>query len=265
MIIIKNESQISGIKEACSIWKKVRSELVGYIKPGITTKQLDKKAKKLIKSFGAIPTFFKLYGFPCNICISVNSEIIHGIANEYVIKENDMVTCDIGVSYNSYICDAAFTIVVEPSSNLKANKILLATYKSLINSIKKIKPGAYTGDISNEIQKTAESDGYFVIKNYGGHGCGVYEHEDPIILNYGKQHTGVKLLPGMIICIEPMLLIGSDKIKIASNNWTVLSSNNELTCHYEHMVLITKTGYEILTLSEDLDEIMLRKEINFQP
>lgn len=263
MINIKTPEQIAGIKSACEIWKKVRTKLIEYIKPGISTKSLDKYANKVIRSFDAISTFYKLYDFPGYICISVNDQIIHGIGNDYIIKENDLITCDVGVTYNNYVCDAAFSIIVAPNNNIEAQKILNATYECLIQGIKQIKPNAYLGDISWTIENTAKKNNYEVIKNYGGHGCGLAPHEDPIILDYGEKNTGIKLIPGMVLCIEPMLLTDSDKhIVDKSNHWTVYSKNHKLTCHYEHMVLVTNTGYEILTLSNDPDELKLFNQFN---
>ena len=247
MIYIKSKQDIEQIKLACAVWKKVKQELIKATKPGVSTIELDKIAANTMYKNNATPSFYKYEGFPGFICISVNHELIHGIASTYVLKKQDMVTFDIGVNYQNYVCDAAFSIVLD-KNNTSANDIHYATIACLKAGINQIKPNNYIGDISNAIEQTANAHGYHVIKDYGGHGCGIKEHEDPMILNYGKAHSGVKLVTGMVLCIEPMLMIGSDQYVInPKNNWTVSSANHELTCHEEHMVLVTNTGYEILT------------------
>jgi methionyl aminopeptidase len=165
----------------------------------------------------ATPSFYKYEGFPGFICISVNQELIHGIASDYVLKKQDIVTFDIGVTYHKYICDAAFSVVLDKNNTL-ANNLHHATLACLLAGINQVKPNNYTGDISNAIEQTAYAHGYQVIKDYGGHGCGLKEHEDPIILNYGQAHSGIKLVSGMVLCIEPMLMIGSDQYVVDPKN-----------------------------------------------
>ena len=252
MSLIKTSDDITKIKAACTIWKNVRSAILSFVKPGITTKELDEFAANEIKSYNAIPTFYHLYDFPGNICISVNNQLIHGVPNNYVIQPNDMITCDVGVTYLDHVCDAAFTFIVDPSNDSKKQHILNATYDALIRAIKEIKPSAYLGTIGATIEATANEYGYEVIKDYGGHGCGNAPHEDPIVLDYGTPNTGMQLQPNMVLCIEPMLMDGTDKYKVnPTNNWTVTAKNKKLTCHYEHMVLVTNTGCEVLTFCED--------------
>lgn len=247
MIYIKSKEDIEGIKLACAVWKKVKHELIKATKPGVSTKKLDEIAANTMYKNNATPSFYKYEGFPGFICISVNQELIHGIASDYVLKKQDIVTFDIGVTYQKYICDAAFSVVLDKNNTL-ANNLHHATLACLLAGINQVKPNNYTGDISNAIEQTAYAHDYQVIKDYGGHGCGLKEHEDPIILNYGQAHSGIKLVSGMVLCIEPMLMIGSDQYVVdPKNNWTVSSANNELTCHEEHMVLVTNTGHEVLT------------------
>lgn len=247
MIYIKSNQEIKRIKQACLIWKKIKQVLLAHCKPGVTTLQLDKLANDVCKKYQATASFYQHNGFPSHICISVNEQIIHGVASNYKLNLRDLVTFDIGVTYNGCVCDAAFSVVLDPN-NKKANHINEATIDCLNQAILQVKPGNYTGDISYTIQQTAKKHGYQVIKNFGGHGCGLKLHEDPIILCYGKKATGCLLRPGMTICIEPMLMTYSDKYIIDSNNqWTVSASNKQLTCHYEHMVLVNENGCEILT------------------
>lgn len=247
MIYIKSQEDIQGIKKACAIWKKVKKALLKATKPGVSTKKLDKLAADVIYKNKATPSFYKHEGFPGYICISVNEQIIHGVASDYVLKKSDMITFDIGVTYKGYICDAAFSVVLD-EANIEATQIQLATLDCLEKGIEAIKPGATVGDISHAIETTATQHGYQVIKNFGGHGCGLKVHEDPIILNYGPAHSGPKLRPGMVICIEPMLMTDSDEYVVDPiTHWTVSSKNGKLNCHEEHMVLVTETGAEVLT------------------
>lgn len=247
MIYLKTEKDIVGITKACNIWKKVKAELKKQTKPGISTKQLDKIAADVIAANGATASFYQYEGFPGHICISVNEQLIHGIPNDYILKKSDIVTFDIGVTFEGYVCDAAFSIVLD-TNNTEALEIQEATLDCLRNAINLIKAGARIGDISYAIQETAYYHGYQVIKDYGGHGCGLKVHEDPIILNYGQPNTGLKLKAGMVICIEPMLMTDSDEYVVdAQNHWTVSAKNGKLTCHEEHMVLVTDLGFQVLT------------------
>ena len=247
MIYLKSEKDIQGIRLAAAIWKKVKAALIKATKPGVSTKKLDKIAADVIYENKATPSFYKYEGFPGYICISVNEQLIHGIADEYILKPSDMITYDIGVTYKGYVCDAAFSIVLD-KTNKEALDIQKATLECLDNGIKQIIPGNHIGDISYAIEQTATKYGYQLIKDFGGHGCGTHVHEDPIILNYGKPHSGVKIVKGMVLCIEPMLMIDSDEYEIdANNHWTVSSANKKLTCHEEHMVVVTDNGCEVLT------------------
>lgn len=246
MILIKSEFEILKIRKACDVWKKVRDELIKNTKEGISLKELDVLSHKITLENNCTSPFYQYNGFPGYNCISVNDVIIHGVANDYKLKKFDMVTFDVGVAFENYICDAAFTVII--GDNQEAINISNVCYQALYEGIKKVKPGSKVGDISNAIEQFVTSNGYFVIKDFGGHGCGRKLHEDPIILNYGKENTGPTLKKNMVICIEPMILTGSDKYYIdKKDNWSVVSKNRKLTCHWEHMVLVTENGYEILT------------------
>ena len=251
MIILKTKEDIAAIKEACAIWKKVKNELMQRVKVGMTTKQVDNLANELITKYGAIPTFYNLYEFPGYICISVNEQLIHGIGSDYVLQSNDMITCDIGITYKDHVCDSAFTWILPPNDDVEKQKILSTTYTCLMEAIKEVYPNNFLGNVSAKIQEIANKNGYEVIKDYTGHGCGNKPHEDPAVPCFGEKDSGIRLVPNMVICIEPMLLTGSDKYKVdMRNQWTVSSRNKKLTCHYEHMVLVTESGHEILTYEE---------------
>lgn len=246
MIIIKSSYEIEKIKKACEVWKKVRQVLIENTVVGKSLKELDELSHKITLENGCESPFHQYNGFPGYNCISVNETIIHGVATNYKLKEFDMVTYDVGVAYEGYICDAAFTVII--GDNPEAKRISQVCYDSLYEGIKQVKPGNQVGDISNAIEQFVKKEGFFVIRDFGGHGCGRKLHEDPIILNYGKPHTGSVLKPNMIICIEPMILTENPTYYIdKKDNWSVVAKNKKLTCHWEHMVLVTSEGYEILT------------------
>lgn len=246
MVIIKSQFEIEKIKKACSVWKIVRKVLIENVKVGVSLKELDVLSHKITLENGCQSPFHQYNGFPGYNCISVNDVIIHGVASNYKIKEFDMITFDVGVSYEGYICDAAFTVII--GDNHEAHKISQVCYDALYEGIKCVKPNNHVGDISNAIEQFVKKNGFFVIKDFGGHGCGRKLHEDPIILNYGKPNTGELLRKNMVICIEPMILTDDPRYYIDSkDNWSVVAKNRKLTCHWEHMVLVTSEGYEILT------------------
>jgi methionyl aminopeptidase len=179
---------------------------------------LDELANKVIVENGGIPTFFEYGGFPGYVCISVNDEILHGIGNERKLLPGDLVTYDIGVTYQNRICDSAFSMIVPGKENKEAEDILKATQACLEETVKAVKPGVTTGDLGFITEQTAKKYGYVVIKDFSGHGCGIKLHEEPMVFNYGKRGTGEVLKPGMVICIEPMLLTGSDQYTIDKAN-----------------------------------------------
>lgn len=246
MIFIKSDAEILKIRKACDVWKKIKVALEKHIQPNVSLKELDLISRKITLENNCNSPFHNYKGFPGFNCFSVNEVVIHGVAIDYKLKEFDIITCDIGVSYEGYICDAAFTVVI--GNNQKALKINQVCKDSLYESLKYIKPNNYIGDISNAIETFVKRNGYYVIKDFGGHGCGRKLHEDPIILNYGMPKTGPRLRQNMVICIEPMILTNSDEYYISKkDNWSVIAKNHELTCHWEHMVLVTEKGYEVLT------------------
>ncbi|MDE7433635.1 MAG: type I methionyl aminopeptidase [Mycoplasmoidaceae bacterium] len=192
--------------------------LIDATKPGVSLITLDKLANKTAKQNNASCSFYKYSGFPGHICISVNDQLIHGIPTDYVLKENDLITFDVGITYQEHFCDAAFSLVVSPSNNQKANDINEVTKLALDEALKLIKPDNYTGDIGAKIYEVASSHGYDVIRDYSGHGCGNHIHEDPMIFCYGKPHTGIKLRKNMVLCVEPMLMTNTHEYYVDSKN-----------------------------------------------
>lgn len=248
MIIIKSQEDIKKIKQAAEIWKKVREKLYLETKVGISTKELDEIANQVIQQNNAKAAFYNYLGFEGHICISVNECVIHGVPTDYRLKDGDMVTFDVGVEYDGHYCDAAYTIILG-DQNVEAHAISNACKKALDDAINMIRPNVTTHAISKTIQKSVEQQGYHVIRDFCGHGCGNQIHEDPLIPNYRSiLFENVVLKPNMVICIEPMILTKSNAYYIDPNDrWSVKSKNHLLTCHWEHMILITEDGCEVLT------------------
>lgn len=257
MIFIKNEEEIEKMRAAAEIMKKVHAALYKSIKPGVSTYQLDKIIEEIILSHGAIsaekgyPNFFPgKPAFPGNACISVNEEIVHGVPKkERILKNGDIVSIDLVVKYNGYHADAARTYIVGKAKSKKDENLVIVTEEAFFEGIKFAKPGYRIGDISAAIEKYVKSKGFDVIKEYQGHGIGKSMHEDPMIPNYGKAGTGVRLKKGMTLAIEPMVVSGSDRILDNDpDGWTVVTYDGKPSAHYENTVLITDDEPEILTL-----------------
>lgn len=247
-VIIKNFDDIAKIRKACDIWKITKRVITEHVKPGISLLELDQLARDTIIQEGAEPAFFNKYGFQGNICISVNECVIHGVPSNYVVKENDKISFDVGVTYQSHVCDSAFTVIV--GDNPEAEKISKVCLQAIYEACDTIKPNVSTNmDIAKAIQKYVTDNGYYILKGFTGHGCGNELHEDPVIPNYLDRYFKTCILkPNMVICIEPMILTGSEQHYIdPKDGWSVIARNKKMTCHWEHMVLITEDGFEILT------------------
>ena len=219
------------------------------IKPGISTADLDKLAEEFIISQGAKPSFKGYYSFPATLCTSINEEVIHGIpSRNKILQDGDIISIDCGAIFKGYHGDAARTFPVGKVSDAASNLIRI-TEKSFFKGIEKAIVGNRLSDISHEIQRYVESEGYSVVRDFVGHGIGRKLHEDPNVPNFGKPGRGPKLTHGMTLAIEPMVNIGSFYTKTLRDNWTVVTSDGSLSAHYENTVVILETGVEILTLS----------------
>lgn len=246
MISIKSEYEIELLKKAGEIVGNTHNYLKQFIKPGITTKELDKLAHDFIIKSGATPSFLNLYGFPASICISINEEVVHGIPGKRKLKNGDIVSIDIGACYKGYHGDSAWTYPVGTISDNK--KLLLElTEKSLYEGLSVIKEGARVGDIGNAIETFANKYHLGVIRELVGHGVGTQVHEEPDIPNYGRKNTGPILKAGMVIAVEPMLNLGTRQVFMLDDDWTIVTGDNKPSAHFEHTVLVTKDGYTILT------------------
>lgn len=246
MISIKSEREIILMRQAGLMVSKTHKYLQKYIKPGITTKELDTIAEKYIRSMGGIPTCKGYEGFPSTLCTSVNDEVVHGIPSNRKLKNGDIITIDMVIGYKGYQGDAAWTYAV---GNITDDKKYLMEYteKALYEGIKMVKPGNRIGDISASIEKYAKDHNLGVVKELCGHGIGTEMHEAPDVPNFGDAGTGPRLKEGMVICIEPMLNFGTANVYLLDDDWTVKTDDGKPAAHFEHTVLVTKDGYEILT------------------
>ncbi|MFV8829681.1 type I methionyl aminopeptidase [Alkalihalobacterium sp. APHAB7] len=246
MIICKTEREIAIMREAGKIVALTHQELKKHIQPGITTKELDNIAEKLIRSYDAVPSFKGYNGFTGSICASVNEELVHGIPGKRILKAGDIISIDIGAQYNGYHGDSAWTYAVGEIAE-SDQKLMDVTETSLYKGLEEAKPGERLSNISHAIQTYVEAHGYSVVREYVGHGVGQNLHEDPQIPHYGPPGKGPRLKPGMVLAIEPMVNAGTRFVRTLADNWTVVTTDRKNCAHFEHTIAITETGYEILT------------------
>lgn len=246
MISIKSKREIELMEIAGKIVYETHQHIKPLIKPGVSLLEIDSVAEKFIISKGAKPSFKGYDGFPNATCISVNEEVVHGIPSQRKLKKGDIVSIDIGADFKGYHGDSAWSYAVgNVSSDIKY--LMEHTEKALFEGINKVRPGAKIGDISSAIEEYANSHNLGIVRELCGHGVGNCLHEDPEVPNYGIKNTGPILKEGMVIAIEPMLNLGADDIIIEDNNWTITTLDNKPSAHFEHTVLVTKDGYQILT------------------
>lgn len=248
MITIKSRTEVEYMRKAGKIVSDTFKVLKEAIAPGVTTKELDQIAYKFITSQGATPSFKGYGGFPASICASINDQVIHGIPDNTVLREGDIISIDIGACYHGYHGDSAKTFPVGKISPA-AQKLIDVTKQSFYEGVAFAKRGNRVTDISAAIQGYVEAHGYSVVRDYTGHGIGTQLHEEPSVLNYGKPGRGARLVPGMTIAVEPMVNAGGYGVYVdADNDWTVYTDDGQLSAHYEHTILITADGdCEILT------------------
>lgn len=246
MITIKSEYELSLMRKASKIVYETHKYVKEYIKPGITTGELNKLAHDYIISKGAYPSCLNYEGYPASICISVNEEVVHGIPGKRKLKNGDIVTLDICVCYKGYHGDSAWTYKVGEISKEK-QYLLEHTEKALYAGLSKIKDGVKLGDVSSAIEDYATSHKLGVVRELVGHGIGSHLHEDPEVPNYGVKGTGITLKKGMTIAVEPMLNLGTRKVYLLDDDWTIVTGDNKPSAHFEHTIVVTDDGYEILT------------------
>lgn len=246
MIILKNERDVEAMREAGAVANMVLQELAAWISPGMTTREIDLHGASLIKSYGARSAFLGYRKYPCHVCISVNEQVVHGLATDRRVQFGDIVSLDVGVVYRGYIGDNAKTVAVG-GCDVVAQKLMDVTERALYEGIAQAVPGNRVMDISRAIQTYVEGNGFNVVREFVGHGVGRSMHEEPQIPNYVDGKSSPKLRPGMTLAIEPMVNAGSPEVQILSDKWTVVTRDGLPSAHFEHTVLITESEPEILT------------------
>jgi methionyl aminopeptidase len=247
MIIIKNKAQIDKIRESCRLTGKTLEFVAERIRAGISTKKLDLEVENFILSHGAKPAFKGYQGYPASTCISIDDEVVHGIPSENrIIEEGMIVSVDVGILKDGYYGDAAFTFAIGEVDNVK-KQLMQVTRDALMKGIEVIRSGVRLGLVSETIQKHVEKHGFSVVRDLVGHGVGIKLHEDPPVPNYGSKNRGPLLKSGMILAIEPMVNAGTYRINTLQDGWTVVTGDRMPSAHFEHSVLVTEDGVEILT------------------
>lgn len=250
MIVLKNARELRDMREACRLSNAALWSAEPYMLPGVTTKELDHVIHKFIVQAGGKPSFLGYSGFPASACISVNDQVIHGIPSPRVtLRDGDVVKIDVGVEYNGFHGDNAWSFVVGQTS-AETLRLLQVTEECLYRGIAQAKPGNRIGDVSFAVQEHAEANGFGVVREYVGHGVGKHLHEDPEVPNFGRAGHGVRLVPGMTIAIEPMINAAGAGIRRLSDGWTVVTQSGSVSAHFEHTVAVTEDGPQILTLRE---------------
>ncbi len=244
------------MRPACVVAAKVLDEIVDFIKPGITTQQVDNFAAERMMAHGAKSAFLGYRKYPCHTCISVNEEVVHGMANERELKFGDVVSVDVGVRYNGFIGDNARTVAVG-GCGVAAQRLMDVTEQSLYLGIAAAIPGNRVTDISRAVQNYVEGHGFSVVREFVGHGVGRTMHEEPQVPNFVDRTMNDRLRPGMTIAIEPMVNAGCPDVKILKDGWTVVTRDGSLSAHFEHTVLITDGKPEILTWAKTPSALMV--------
>jgi methionyl aminopeptidase len=253
MVHLKTDEEVQLIKESAQILGKAHGEVARLIKPGVKTSALDKVAEEFIRDSGGVPSFKNYNGFPATLCISVNDVVVHGFPGNYELKETDIITVDGGVYFKGFHSDSAYTYPLEGVS--KETLLLLdRTYDALFKGIGQAKAGNRIGDVSHAIQSYVESFGYGVVRELVGHGIGKNLHEDPEVPNFGKQGKGVKLVPGMVFAIEPMVNGGTKNVIQENDGWTIRTADKKPSAHFEHTVAVLKEKTEVLTTHQYIEE-----------
>jgi methionyl aminopeptidase len=260
VIYLKSAEEAQIIKDNGVILGKAQAEVAKLVGEGIKTKDLDKVAEEFILDNGGKPSFKNYNGFPSTLCISVNDVVVHGIPSGRELKEGDIVSVDCGVYKNGYHADSAYTYMVG-EVEFMTKKLLKDTKESLFQGISLVKPGNRVGDISYGIQSFTEKLGYGVVRELVGHGVGKYLHEAPEVPNFGKRGNGPKLQVGMVIAIEPMITQGKRFVVQENDNWTIRTEDRKPAAHFEHTVLVTKDGYEILTTFEFIEQVLKSRNL----
>jgi len=255
MILIKTEEEIELLKASSELVSKTLAEVAKTIGPGVTTLSLNKIAENYIRDHGGEPGFLGYNRFPATLCTSLNDEVVHGIPSDYVLQVGDILSVDCGVKLNGYFGDSAYTFSIgKPDPDWKA--LMTCTRESLFKGIEKALDGNRLGDIGQAVQQHAEQAGYSVVREMVGHGIGKQLHEEPEVPNYGKRGSGIKLMEGMTLCIEPMINLGARHIQQDSDGWTIRTKDRQPSAHYEHAIAIGKREARILSTFKYIEEVL---------
>jgi methionyl aminopeptidase len=248
--VIKDSRELEIMRQAGRIAAEALYRMGEMVRPGVSTLELDREAERVIRGRGATCEFNGYHGFPANVCASLNEEVVHGIPREdRVLEEGDIIGIDVGARYQGYVGDNARTFAVGKISE-ELQDLLDATEECLHRAIDAIGPGVKVWEVSRAVQEHAEAKGYGIVREYAGHGIGSRMHEDPQVPNYvdgGPRHGTVTLRPGMVICVEPMLNLGTAEVKVLRDQWTVVTRDGKPSAHFEHMIAVTEDGSEVLT------------------
>lgn len=247
MMRVKTPQEIAALRDGGKILARTLQLMAQAAVPGARAADLDALAEKTIREAGGIPAFKNFEGFPSTLCISVNHEVVHGIPGEKVFQEGDIVGIDCGVQYQGLFTDAAITVGIGKISK-DAKRLITVTEQSFREALKVVRAGATTGDIGHAVQQYVEAHGFSVVRALVGHGVGHAVHEDPRVPNYGQPGTGTALPVGLVIAVEPMVTAGHWQVETAPDKWTIITADRSLASHYEHTLVITENGYEILTI-----------------
>jgi len=255
MILYKTPEEVELIRESCQLVSRTLGMLAGEIKPGVTPLQLDALAETYIRDHQAVPGFKGLYDFPSTLCTSVNEQVVHGIPNNRPLKEGDIISIDCGSYKNGYYGDQAFTFSVG-EVDPKTLRLMKVTRECLDQGIEQARAGKRIGDVSFAIQRHAENHGYGVVRELVGHGVGKSMHESPEVPNYGKRGKGTMIKKGLVIAIEPMINLGTKRVKMLKDGWTVITADHRPSAHYEHCVAVFGDRTEILTTFQFVEEAL---------
>ena len=244
---MKSSKEIEKMRRAGEVTRDVLQLVRGLVKPGVTTFDLEKAAVARLAELGVKAAFKGYHGYPCALCTSVNSEVVHGIPSQKrVLKEGDIVSVDFGVVVDGYFGDSAITVPVG-AVDADVARLLAVTEKSLHAGIAVVRPGATLGDVGAAVQDVVEAEGFSVVRDFVGHGIGVHMHEDPQVPNFGERGRGMKLQVGMVIAIEPMVNAGKPDVEVLGDGWTAVAKDGSMSAHFEHTVAVTATGARVLT------------------
>jgi methionyl aminopeptidase len=247
-VVLKSSKEIEKMRRAGQVVREVLELLRGLVKPGATTMDLEKAAEARVKKLGAKAAFKGYHGFPCVLCASVNSEVVHGIPSpKRVLKEGEIISLDFGAVIDGYYGDAAITVPVGDKIDPETARLVKVTEASLDAAIQVIRPGATLGDVGFAVQKVVEAEGFSVVRDFVGHGIGVHMHEDPQVPNFGVAGQGMKLRAGMVLAIEPMVNAGKADVVVLGDGWTAVTADGSMSAHFEHSVAVTATGARVLT------------------